>query len=481
MSDLAHDVVTTAASDADAPLGPVAETSRRLRGVDLLVLWGDLSEGILVLAAGALLIVPVASGGLGLSLGKALVATAMGSVVGAVLLALVSVCAHDRGVPSMVLLRSVLGSRGSCLASAVNFAQLVGWTAFEYWAMSLFASRVSSRVFGFSAFHVWIVVFALGCTALALAGPRLVTQVWLERAGFWITLATCGYLTVYLIARGHVAHPHGRSAPFGVAVDLVVSMPVSWLPLVADYNRFAISRRRSFTGTLTGYGVGNFWFYALGALLVLSGGLTDPSPAGIAAAVLGLSATAVVGLVLLVALLAVETDGAFADLYSGAVSLRNIFPRLPQRGVVVVISAGTAVLAAVVTVGNYQTFLLWLGSVFVPLFAVVLADWATAGFRGAATGSRAAWRPANLLAWVLGTATYQWIVPTGPTWWVNWVTREVPGAGAHSWLGASLPSFALAFAVTVVLQVAARLTRARSRPEDGVKRGRGEERELRRA
>ena len=57
-------------------------------------------------------------------------------------------------------------------------------------------------------------------------------------------------------------------------------------------------------GTFAGYAIGNAWFYALGALLVLSAGLVDSSPAGIAAGVLGLSAGAVVGTALLLALLA---------------------------------------------------------------------------------------------------------------------------------------------------------------------------------
>ena len=53
------------------------------------------------------------------------------------------------------------------------------------------------------------------------------------------------------------------------ALDLVIAMPVSWLPLVADYARFSKSPRGALTGTWAGYAVANVWCYALGLLVVL--------------------------------------------------------------------------------------------------------------------------------------------------------------------------------------------------------------------
>ena len=371
---------TRGVDDSSVGIGPVPVELRRLRAFDIGVLWGDLAIGVLVLAAGALLVTPTDAGGLGLGFGPALLAIAIGSLAGSLLLALVAAAGHDRAVPTMVLLRPVLGRYGSYGASAVNVLQLIGWTGFELWAMALFANRVSDRVFGFTAYGLWLAVAALTCTALALVGPVRVVRVWLEKVGAWVVLAACGYLTIYLIAHAHdLFHSTSGSRPFGLAVDLVVAQPVSWLPLVADYNRFATSRRQSFAGTLTGYTIGNAWFYALGALLVLSAGLVDSSPAGIAAGVLGLSAGAVVGTTLLLALLAGETDEAFADIYSAAVSIENVFPRARHRLLVVgVAGAGTA-LAAVVTMSNYENFLFLLGSVFVPLFGVLLGHWVAGG------------------------------------------------------------------------------------------------------
>jgi putative hydroxymethylpyrimidine transporter CytX len=436
--------------DSTIGIRPVPPELRRLRALDIGVLWGDLAIGVLVLVAGALLVTSTDAGGLGLAFGPALGAIALGSVAGALLLALVAATGHDRGVPTMVLLRPVLGRYGSYGASALNVAQLVGWTAFELWAMALFANRVSDEVFGFTAFGLWLALAAVVCTALALIGPVRVVRVWLEKVGAWVVVAACGYLTIYLVGHGEdLFRSTSGGAPFGLAVDLVVSLPVSWLPLVADYNRFAVSRRQNFAGTFAGYAAGNAWFYALGALLVLAAGLDDPSPAGIAAGILGLSAATVVGVLLLLALLAGETDEAFADIYSAAVSVQNVFPRLGHRALVAGVGAAGTALAAVVSMGDYENFLLLLGSVFVPLFGVLLGHWVATGAEGrAGAGREPRFRPALVAVWAAGVLTYQWALPREvffPAWWVRLIDR-IPGALDHASFGASLPAFALAFA-----------------------------------
>src|ERR1700730_11866249 len=252
------------ADEAAVGIEPVPAALRRLRAADISVLWGDLAVGVLVLAAGALMVAPAASFGLGMDLRTALIAIVIGSAAGSLLLALVGLAGHDRGVPTMTLLRPVLGRHGSYGASVVNVVQLVGWTSFEFWAMALLASRVSQTVFGCRAFPLWRAVIAVGCVASALLGPIRYVQLWLERAGVWIVLASCGFLTVYLLTThnlGHLLSGPRHGAPFAVGVDLVVAQPVSWLPLVADYNRFATGARQNFLGTFGGYTIGNIWVY----------------------------------------------------------------------------------------------------------------------------------------------------------------------------------------------------------------------------
>jgi hypothetical protein len=50
-----------------------------------------------------------------------------------------------------------------------------------------------------------------------------------------------------------------------------------------------------------------------------------------------------------------------------------------------------------------------------------------------------------IAAWLAGFALYQWLYPEGPGWWVRLVAHAHPHA--LPWGGASLPSFAAAFAL----------------------------------
>jgi nucleobase:cation symporter-1, NCS1 family len=458
-------LVEEPADEASLGIDPVPSSLRRLGAIDIAVLWGDLAVGVLVLAAGALMVAP---DGLGMDLRSALIAMVIGSAAGSLLLALVGVAGHDPGVPTMTLLRPVLGRGGSYGASVINVVQLVGWTSFEFWAMGQVASHVSKTVFGFSGFDFWLIVIAVGCIVSALLGPIRYIQLWLERAGIWIVLASCGFLTVYLLTRhgfGHLLSGPRQGAPLAVGVDLVVAQPVSWLALVADYNRFATGRRQNFLGTFGGYAIGNLWFYALGALLVVSAKLSDASPAGIAVSILGLSAGTVVAVLLLVSLLAGETHEAFADIYSAAMSSQNLFPRARHRSAVVVVGVVAACIAAFVTLGSYETFLFLLGSVFVPLFAVLLADWVTGGLRRGALRADPRIRPGMVMAWIAGFAVYQWLVAPGtmPGWWTDRVTDLLPHAGEHAGWGASLPCFTLTFVLALAVSATARqLRRSRS-------------------
>lgn len=427
-------------------IDPVPDQHRLLRGIDLFVLWSSLGVGLLVLEAGALL-VP------GLSLGQALLAIVIGTLVGNLLLALTGVAGADHAIPTMVLLRPVLGTRGSFLPSLLNLAQLIGWTAFEFWVMALAAQRISQAVFGVSAYGVWLVVFAAWCTLLALGGPLVVVRQWLEKFGVWLVYGVTLWLTVYLFSHYDILamlrQPGTGEMPFWLAVDLVVAMPISWMPLVADYNRFARRSGSAFWGTYLGYFVANVWFYALGALFILALNVSEPTPDNLAAAIMTMTG----GLIALLVILVDETDNAFADIYSAAVTIQNMLPKVSQRLLVVIVAVVSLLLAAFIGIAQYFNFLLLIGSVFVPLFGIFAADYFL--LRARRLDVEELYREEGMYwyrggvnwvavaAWVVGVIVYHVIARTLPN------------------LGASIPGFIVAF---VVYWALARVARPLARP-----------------
>jgi NCS1 family nucleobase:cation symporter-1 len=449
---------------------PAPAQARRMVFWDHFVLWLDLGVGLLVLLAGALLVLPAEQQGLGMAPGLALLAVVVGSVIGVLLLGLISIPGARLGVPTMVLLRPVLGIRGSYLPSFFNFLQLVGWTAFELWAISWAANHISATAFGYSNHALWLLAATFFCTLLAVGGPFVVVRQWLEKAGVWIMLLASLWLTVHVLRQQAIgdllAQPREGGAPFWVGVDLVIAMPISWLPLIADYSRFGRRPGEAFSGTVVGYLIANIWFYTLGVLLVLTGGLSDlANPAvSVAAAIAVLSG----GLIALAAVLVDETDNTFADIYSAAVTAQNVFPQVPQRVFIVLVAAIGLVLAAFLNMAAYEIFLLIIGSIFVALFGVMAADYFVLA-RGTYQ-VEALYQPGGpywyaggvnwwgLVAWGAGIVTYHLLSPTLLSGFLPALQGLVPQALTA--FGGSLPSFLISFLLYLFLTSLFRVRRA---------------------
>jgi nucleobase:cation symporter-1, NCS1 family len=431
-------------TDRSWGITPVPERLRTLSFLDTFLLWGNLGVSLLVLVAGALL-VPA------LGLPTALLAILVGAVLGNALLGVAAWIGAERRVPGMVLLRAPLGRRGSYLPTGLNVLQNLGWAIFELIVIAAAASALADRVFGFDARWVWVLVFGGVATALALLGPISFVRTYVRRFAVWVVLGSLVYLSWWTLAEADLgalwSRPGEGGLGFWQGVDLTVAMSASWLPLAADYTRFARSGRGAFWGTALGYFVPHVWLFALGALLLLSRGLTDP--AGILPAIAAGSAASALALL---ALTVDETDEPFANVYSAAVSLQNLLPRVPQPLLVLGSAAAAVAGALAIDLLEYQTFLFLLGSLFVPLFGVLAADFVL----GAAEEVSVRW--SGLVAWFAGFAAYQWIHPTGPSWWTGWL-ESVPEAGSLA-TGSSLPAFAVSFVLYAALRQGAPARRA---------------------
>jgi NCS1 family nucleobase:cation symporter-1 len=437
-------------------ISPVPERLQVLGTLDSLLLWGNLSVSLLVIVIGALL-VPA------LSLPAALLAILVGAVAGNVLLGISAAIGADARVPGMVVLRAPLGQRGSWVPTAFNVAQNVGWSTFELIIIATAAAAASERIFAWEGKWLWTIVFGVLSWALGMLGPIGFVRRYLRKFASWALLFSMGYLTYWAISKSHLhafwnAPGKGGFPTFGQAVDLVIGSTVSWTPLAADYTRFAKDRRGAGWGAGVGYFIPTVWCISLGVLIVLARHVSDAQqlPGAVAAA----------GGIAFAALIAItidESEKAFADIYSTAVSIQNFLPRVSQRLLITIVSVVATGLALVLDFGvAYQNFLYLLGSVFMPLFGVLVADWLLAGchYTEERIFSGPNWRPAGLTAWAVGFCLYQWLSPVGPEFWTKLVDRTHPGYVTFT---ASLPSFAAAFLLMFALTLASRAVARRDR------------------
>ena len=419
--------------DTYAPLIPVPMERRAFAVGDAFALWFSLGIGLLVLQAGALL-VP------GLSLGMALTAIVVGSALGVLLLSAAGVVGADTGLSAIGSLRPALGVRGAAIPAVLNAVQLTGWGVFEIVAMRDAADALARQTFGVSNPMIWTLLFGAMATALAVMGPVSFVRRFLRVWGLWLLLAGAAWLSWRLLADHNLPALFAKAGTgalsFGAGVDLVVAMPLSWLPLIADYTRFGRSPGSMFRGSAAGYLLANAWFFSLGACYALAAGGGE----GMLLSALAASGGGIALLLILID----ETDNTFADIHSAAVSTATLVPARPTRLALAFGLVCTAI-ALVAPLARYEGFLLLIGSVFAPLFGVLLADHfivrrrrvepSAITAKGGAYWFSGGWRLRGLAAWAVGICVY------------HAITRYQPS------LGATLPAFAVAAVAYLALRV----------------------------
>jgi NCS1 family nucleobase:cation symporter-1 len=427
---------------------PVPQRLRVLGTLDTFLLWTNLGISLLVLVAAAYF---------ALSVKQALLATLLGALIGNAMLGVAALIGADARVPTMVLQRAPLGRRGSYLATGLNVLQCLGWSVFELIIIATAAAALSDRIFDFRALWMWKLLFGGLATALALLGPIGFVRRFVRKVGIWAVAASVGYLAFWILRHGDLGtnwHRGGQGGSFFAGMDLVIALSVSWIPLVADYTRFSTTRRAAFWGAGLGYLFPTLFQFGFGAILVLSHPSIDPANPG--TVLTTIAAAGVASFLALLALTVDETDEAFANIYSTAVSIQNFVPEAPQRALIVACSVVATGGALVFDLTQYSQFLYLLGAFFVPLFGVLLADWVRRGlhYTPADVFEGPAVRPGMIVSWLAGFMLYEWLAQSqGLGFWTDFLGRLHP---LHSQIGASLPSFALAFALASTVSLVGR-------------------------
>lgn len=433
---------------ANTALVPVPVTERPFGTRDHASLWLSLGVGLLVIQVGSFLVPAMGTQ-------AAFAAIAIGSVLGAGLLAWTARIGTDSGLSSAGLMHATYGGAFAKLPIVLNIVQLVGWTTFELvvmrdgltailrdlgWVAAAAPAVGGAEPAALALTAPWelgaaavVATLAFGALLVGLANGSMVALVrrFVSRFGLPLVLASLAWLTwqfAQLAAmKGWDAmwnRPGDGGMSFLSAVDLVIAMPISWLPLVADFSRHGRDGRGALAGTWVGYAIANAWCYALGVLVALSAPTTDL----VTALLLAQGGLIALGLILID-----ELDNAYGDVYSGSVAAHSLAPKRGVAGWGVVIAVGCTLLALVLPMHGLEPFLLMLSSVFVPLYGVIVGR--LGGRRDVALRPDAPsveW--VAVAIWIAGVALFHLLPRVAPE------------------LGSALPTLAATF-------VAARLTR----------------------
>ncbi|MFN3377247.1 MAG: purine-cytosine permease family protein [Burkholderiaceae bacterium] len=385
---------------ANEALVPVTPEQRVFGWHDHASLWFSLGVGLLVMQVGSFLMPALGTR-------EAVGAIVAGSILGAGLLGWVAKIGCDSGLASSGLMHAVYGRTFAGLPIALNIVQLIGWGTFELVVMRDATVAIGQQAGALQGAHwPYLATLIWGAVVMLLISGSMVRLVRRVIARVALPLVVLSLLWLSWQFLG-MAQAQGLQALWnragtggmGVlpALDLVIAMPISWLPLVADYARHGRHGGSALRGTWLGYALANMWCYSLGVLVAL----TLPSQDLVQALLLAQG-----GLIALSLILIDEVDNAYGDTYSGAVSVHSLAPSWSIRHWGLVLAAVSTVLAMVLPMHSIEPFLLLLSSVFVPMFGVIIGRLAG----GTDAQALLRWAPrVNLvpvLIWLSGVGVY---------------------------------------------------------------------------
>ncbi|HFC7512509.1 TPA: putative hydroxymethylpyrimidine transporter CytX [Neisseria meningitidis] len=330
---------------------------------------------------------------------RGLAALLLGHAVGGALFFAAAYIGALTGRSSMESVRLSFGKRGSVLFSVANMLQLAGWTAVMIYAGATVSSALGKVLWDGESFVWWalangaLIVLWLVFGARKTGGLKTVSMLLMLLAVLWLSAE------VFSTA-GSTAAQVSDGMSFGTAVELSAVMPLSWLPLAADYTRQA---RRPFAATLTAtlaYTLTGCWMYALGLAAALFTGETDVAKILLGA---GLGAAGILAVVLS------TVTTTFLDAYSAGVSANNISAKLSETPIAVAVAVVGTLLAVLLPVTEYENFLLLIGSVFAPMAAVLIADFFILKRREEIEG----FDFAGLVLWLAGFILYRFLLSSG--------------------------------------------------------------------
>lgn len=327
-------------------------------------------------------------------------AIALGGIILMLLAMAISVIGVSRKFTTYQITAEVFGRKGSLVVAAIIGTSLVGWFA------------VTAAMFG----------DASAAALRELAGVDTPVQVHIAAGGVLMILTTVGgfsaidrlssiavpLLLVLMVVTAGLALAQAPetgvqsqfpgSLTFGNAVSIVVGSFAVGATLVADYTRFARSRRDGMVAAGIGYGIGFPMILLLAAIPAI---LFRENNLVTIMFMLGMGMPA-----FLVIALATWTTNT-ANLYSSSLAYTSLNQRW-RRPLVAVITGVLGTGLAMMGIMEYFTgFLIILSTVIPPVAGIIIADFYIVR-RGLAVATNvaetAAFRPLAIIAWLAGIA-----------------------------------------------------------------------------
>ncbi len=291
---------------------------------------------------------------------RALLAILIGHIIGCAMFFLAGVIGGKQRLSAMETAKNSFGRIGGQFFAIMNVIQLVGWTAIMIYDGALAANGIFS-------IGSWVWCLVIGALIIlwimiGIADLGKLNTVAMA-ALFILTLVLC---KVIFIDGSISSAAVSDGMSFGAAIELAVAMPLSWLPLIADYTREAEKPVKAAAVSTAVYGAVSCWMYIIGMGAALFTGESD------IALIMVKAGLGVLGLIIVIFSTVTTT---FLDAYSAGISQESITPKVKGKYVAVVVAAIGTVAAMIFPMDDITDFLYLIGSVFAPMIAIQIADY----------------------------------------------------------------------------------------------------------
>ena len=334
-----------------------------------------------------------------LGMGKGLLAIIVGHVIGCVLFFLAGLIGGRERKSAMETTKMSFGYRGGLLFALLNVLQLVGWTG-----IMIYDGAVATN--GIFEVGVWVWSIVIGVLIIIWIAIGITNLGLLNKITMALLFVLTVVLCVVIFRGGNPGATATETMSFGAAVELAVSMPLSWLPVISDYTRESEKPFRSTLASTVTYGLVSCWMYVIGMGAAIFTGESDIAQIMLRAG-LGIPA-------LLILVLSTVTT-TFLDAFSAGVSCESLSKKLNGRTVGIIATVIGTIGACLFNMDDITNFLYLIGSVFAPMIAVQLTTY----FILKKDSFKEAFNWPNLIVWLLGFIAYRLLMnvdlPVGNT------------------------------------------------------------------
>jgi nucleobase:cation symporter-1, NCS1 family len=419
---------------------PIPLEKKTVRGWDIfsIILGLALNPGAILV--GGLAVVS------GLSFLGAVASISIGMAIAVAAYTTMATIGVDYGLPGQVGNRMAYGIRGAkWIPSFIRTFASIYWFAFQTLAGSIALIAVLERWTGDKYSLVTVsLIFALLQAVVALVGYDSLKH--LSRIALPFKLAILSYALFVMMTNNDpnfapsavLAYAGGPKAGwllFATWINVTAANSLTMVTDSSDFCRYTPTRTDMYWGTIAGKMGGAMFSAILGAY---GAAATLGKTANMFAVVANLS-TGWVPLLALVIVIALDNWTInVLNLYTGGLSLSNIFEKLGRFWTTLIISVlGVALSVVPDVVNGYTSYVSMLGNLFSPIAGVLMADYlfvkrmridVVALFER--DGPYWYWRGVNLVAalWtVIGFVIYMFVIPQA--WLQTPCTLLLTGAG----------------------------------------------------